>query len=97
MKQCNRIATLKEILQIILNQKGMGTFTRNDIDKAIMNTRGMDPRTLENWFNYLWKLEYIRQPDPGVYVLNFCEVSKLDIHVDKSVLPLTINKRMDNV
>lgn len=72
---------MREILEKMLDMK-LPCYTRSDIEKAIMSTRMVvDQRTLNNWFQFLWKLEYLTQPEPSVYTLNWTKVAELELPV----------------
>ena len=72
---------IKEILQNLLETKKVGYYTKQDIEKAIMQSRGVDKRTIQNWFNMLWKLEYFVQPEPGIFNLNLEKIVDLEVKV----------------
>lgn len=73
---------IKEIIEsLIKGNKPIGFYTREDIDKAIMERRGGDKRTRDNWFNLLWKLDYLLQPELGIYHINLSKISKLELEV----------------
>jgi hypothetical protein len=74
----NRREQVTEILKTLLKTK-QTSYTQIDIGKAIMECRGLDPRTIRNWFNYLWKLEYFVQPDKDLYQLNYEKVAELEL------------------
>jgi len=74
----NRREQVIEILKALLKTK-QTTYSKVDVGKAIMECRGLDPRTIRNWFNYLWKLEYFIQPDKGVYQLNYEKIAELEL------------------
>lgn len=84
---------IKAIIQYLLDTKNVGCFTRNEVEKAIIKVKMIvDKRAVENWFNLLWKLEYLIQPSPKVFALNFAEIAELDVE-----LPLPINQEtLDN-
>jgi hypothetical protein len=62
-----------------LTLKKLNNYTYDDIAKAIMICRGVDNRTINQWFNALWKLEYLLQPSLGVYSLNLEKIAELEI------------------
>lgn len=73
----NRKEQVKQILRSLL-ETGHGLYVKSDIEKAIMENRGVDPRTRRNWFEYLWRMEYLVQPKQGVYAVNFEKVPGLE-------------------
>ena len=78
----NRELAIKEILERILEERNKVTnLSKSEIEKAIILSRGVDSRTIRNWFNTLWKLEYLTQPKAGSYNLNLVKVSQLEISV----------------
>lgn len=78
----------KQIFQTLLDSGKLGKFTRMDIDKAIMKALFVrDARSLNNWFNLLWRLEYFTQPAPGVYDLNFEALVLLEVPLPLQVDP----------
>ena len=88
---------IKAILQKLLAQNRTSGFTRNDIDKAIIKTKLVaDQRSIDNWFNLLWKLEYLQQPNPGQYQLNLSEILQ-NLEVKVPIEQLTLNRSKDNV
>jgi hypothetical protein len=76
---------IKQILQNLLDIKKVGYYTRADIEKAIMLSRGVDKRTIQNWFDVLWKLEYFLQPQPGVFNLNLEKVVALEVKIPPQI------------
>ena len=81
----NRKEQTKEIIQKLLDTKKLGYFTKSDIEKAIMFCRGLDPRTIQNWFNFLWKFEYILQPEPNIYHLNIVKIGELEVKIPPQI------------
>jgi hypothetical protein len=72
--------SITEIIQQILRTKQSTQFTKEDIELAIMKAQFViDRRSINNWFNVLWKLQYLEQPQPGKYCLNVTEVANLGI------------------
>ena len=47
----------------------------------------IDKRSIENWFNILWKFEILLQPEPKVYALNVAKVSELEISLPPKIDP----------
>jgi len=81
----NRDVAIREILERIIKQTNKLTdLSKNEIEKAIIFCRGVDPRTIQNWFNVLWKLEYLEQPTLGFYSLNLEKAIALDIPVART-------------
>lgn len=74
----NKREQIVEILNELFKTK-RNIWTKQEIETAIMTCRGVDPRTLKNWFAYLWKLEFFEQPQNGKYVLNFARLEALEI------------------
>lgn len=73
---------LKTIIQKLLNTNKTTGFTKTEIEKAIIKTKFIgDQRSINNWFNLLWKLEYFTQPKNNYYCLNLTEIASLDITV----------------
>ena len=84
----NKREQVKEILQTLLEgNKKLGCYSRGDIEKAITICRGLDPRTVKNWFSFLWKLEYFSQPEVGVYRLNLEKVAALEVPLPFQIDP----------
>ena len=75
----NKREQIVEVLNELFKTK-RNHFTKQEIEKAIIVCRGLDPRTLKNWWAYLWRLEVFEQPTKGKYVLNFAVLEKLEIH-----------------
>lgn len=74
----NRKECIKEIIQTLLESNPKtDCYSRGDIEKAIMICRGLDHRTIKNWFGFLFRLEYFTQPKPGVFELNTEKVATL--------------------
>jgi hypothetical protein len=81
----NREIAIKEILERIIEQTNKLTnLSKTEIDKAIILSRGIDPRTITNWFNALWKLEYLTQPMPGSYSINLEKAIGLEIPIERT-------------
>ena len=91
--QVNRREQVIEILKALL-KTNQPTYWKTDIEKAIMESRGLDPRTIRNWFDYLWKMEYFIQSKIGVYQLNFEKIAELELDV---VVLSPSQKRLFNV
>lgn len=78
---------LRKIVQQLLDL-GRFRYTRQDLDDAVL--RGLmvtDQRTFDRWFNLLWKLEFLLQPERGVYVLNVERVVQLEVNLPCEVDP----------
>lgn len=74
------IETVKLILEKLINQKNqLGYYRKADIEKAIIQVRGADYRTLKTWFNVLWRLEYLLQPEPGIFHINITKLAELEL------------------
>lgn len=84
----NKQEQIKEVLQSLVDRKLVNKYSKEDIEKAILKTRGFDERTVSRWFTALWKLDYFFQPEPGVYSLNFSKILELEIK-----LPIDIDPR----
>ena len=67
------------IVQLLAQNRDIGYYSKPDIERAIMTCRGCDLRTINNWFNYLWKLEYFIQPQLGIYHLNLNMIQTLEL------------------
>jgi hypothetical protein len=76
--QVNKKEQVKEILKTLLEMR-QPAYTERDIEKAIMQHRGLDPRTLKNWFRYLWRMEYLIQQKKSLYQLNYDKVAELEL------------------
>jgi len=78
-----REETIRAILEKLIsgNRQIGNRYSRDDIDKAIITVRGVDQRTRDNWFNVLWKLDYLLQPEKGWYSLNLSHLSELELKV----------------
>lgn len=84
----NKREQIKEIIQTLLESNTkIGYYSRSDIEKAITISRGLDPRTVKNWFSFLWKLEYFTQPEVGVYRLNLEKVAALEVPLPFQIDP----------
>lgn len=79
MINLKRKEQVKEILAQLLKKKSIGYYTRNDIDRAIIEVRGVDKRTLDNWFSVLFRLGYIEQKEPNVFHLVLEKVTELEL------------------
>ena len=78
----NKKEQVKAILKELLDRtQGKLQFGKDDLEKAIMSCRGCDKRTLKNWVEYLWKLEYINQPLPQYYEINIVKASELELEI----------------
>jgi hypothetical protein len=79
---------IREIIEYLLASDKFNCFTRSDIEKAIIVCRQpLDERTTNNWFNLLWKLEYIIQPKPKTYALNITKIQELEVALPEEVDP----------
>ncbi len=75
----NKQEEIKEIVTCLVDRKLINKYSKKDIEKAIMLSRGFDKRTVNTWFNALWDLDYILQPEPNVYSLNFAKLTELEV------------------
>ena len=89
----NKREQVIEILKVLLKSK-QTTYSKEDVEKAIMECRGGDHRTLRNWFRYLWRMGYFLQPQKDMFQLNFEKVVELEL--DEVILNPT-QKRLFNV
>ena len=77
---------VKEILENLINsKKELGSYSKREIENAILECRGSDPRTISNWFNVLWRLDYISQVRVGAFYLNFDKIAALEIKLPSEV------------
>lgn len=74
----NKKEQVIEILRELFKQK-RNHYTRSEIENAIITCRGVDPRTLKNWWNYLWRLEFFEQPSKNKYILNYTRLAELEM------------------
>jgi len=82
---------IKEILENLINQNNrIGYYTKEQIEKAIIQCRGADPRTIQSWFNALWKLQYLIQPQPNVFNINIDKIVDLEL---EHKIPIQIDKK----
>ena len=90
IKMCVSVCAVikREQIQTLLESNTkIGYYSRSDIEKAITISRGLDPRTVKNWFSFLWKLEYFTQPEVGVYRLNLEKVASLEVPLPFQIDP----------
>jgi len=79
-KKMKKEETIKAILEKLINQRNqIGYYSKDDIEKAIIQVRGADYRTLKTWFTVLWRLEYLLQPQPNIFHLNLAKISELEL------------------
>ena len=79
----NKETTICLILKRLIEQTNKLTdYSKADIDKAIIFCRGIDPRTVQNWFTVLWKFEYLLQPMPERYSLNLEKAASLALPIE---------------
>ncbi len=93
----NKQQKIKNILtQLLLKTKKNGNFSRYEIESAIQVVLlAADERTINNWFNLLWKLEIFEQPIQGRYNLCWDHIVQLEVAVP---IDLDSNqKRLNNV
>jgi hypothetical protein len=83
----NKQERIKQVLQSLVDDARVNRFSRREIEKAILKTRGFDTRTVSTWFNALWKLEYFLQLEPGVYILNYSKIAELEVKLPVEVDP----------
>jgi hypothetical protein len=71
---------IREIVETLIKQgRRINSYSREEIDKAIITCRGVDKRTRKTWFNILWSFEYLLQPQPNLYSLNMVKLAELDV------------------
>lgn len=77
----NKKQKLKAILeQLIMKTRKTGSFSKNEIERAIqVSLMAADERTIANWFDLLWKLEFFEQPTPNLYNLNWERIVDLEV------------------
>jgi len=76
----NKLEQIKEVVtNILVDKRLINKYSKKDIEKAIMRSRGFDKRTVNSWFNALWNLNYLLQPEPNVYSLNFSKLVELEV------------------
>jgi len=79
---------IKKIVQKLLNQNKLSGFSRADIDKATLQALlVLDQRSFDRWFNFLWKLEYLTQPEPEKYSLNVERIVELEVKLPEAINP----------
>ena len=82
----NKETTIRLILKRLIEDSNKVTdLSRSEVDKAIIFCRGVDPRTVQNWFNVLWKFEYLVQPVPERYSLNLEKAASLDLPIESTL------------
>lgn len=74
----NKKEQVTEILKELFKKKS-NHYHKTDIENAIITCRGLDPRTLKNWWNYLWRLGFFEQPSKDKYILNYNRLSELEM------------------
>ena len=77
---------VKEILSTLMTEAKSLDYDRNQVEKAIIKCRGIDPRTVKVWFNILWKFEYFTQPRKGLYRINLEKLSELELVVPSEII-----------
>ena len=83
-------------MQTLLD-KGKIQFSRAEIESAIVKTLLVaDQRSIDNWFNLIWRLEYFTQPRVGVYQVFFENLRELDVVVDLQQETLDVNIKSIN-
>ena len=75
---------LKELVETILKEGTRQGNSKSQIETIINKCRGMDKRTIQNWFNALWKLGYLIQSRSNLYFVDVTKACELEI-----VLPLS--------
>jgi len=60
----------EEIINFLLREGFKHQVSKREIEKAIMNIRGIDERTIQRWFRALEVFEYIKPINAYVYQLN---------------------------
>ncbi len=85
MKKKERIT---EVIEHLITSGKFNSYTKRDVEKAIIVCRQpLDERTIQNWFNLLWQLEYLIQPECGVYSLNLPKLQELEVKLPEQVNP----------
>jgi len=81
----NKRQQTRQVLANLLEAtKGNPSFRRQHLEKAIMQARGGDKRTVKNWWGYLWTLEYFSQPSPEAFRLNVNKIIELELEVKET-------------
>ena len=69
--------TLQQIVDYLIAEGYRVQVTRNHVEKAIMEIRGIDPRTVETWLKALVRFEYLIPTALNVYRLNPLKIPQL--------------------
>jgi hypothetical protein len=74
----NRKEQVIEILKELFKKKA-NHYHKHEIETAIITCRGLDPRTLKNWWAYLWRLGFFEQPSKDKFILNYNRLAELEM------------------
>ena len=94
----NKKTQVSEIIQkLLMETKGSLIFQRSELEKAIMECRGCDKRTLKNWWRYLWMLGYFTQPRQAIFQLETKRLLELELErepITQAHLPLSTHTQI---
>ena len=69
--------TCEKIIEHLLKEGYKYQVTRREVEKAITQLRGIDPRTIDNWMRALITFEYLHHEHYGIFKINPLKVPHL--------------------
>ena len=79
---------IKKIFKELLKKNKLAGFTEEEIKIAISTAKIVaDPRTIDNWFQLLWRLGYYEQAGFNYWTLNPTQIAELEVKLPVQVDP----------
>ena len=69
--------TCEQIINSLLREGFKFEVSKKDLEKAIMQHRGIDERTVQRWIKALTTFEYLKQVSPNIYAFNPLKVPQV--------------------
>ena len=89
----NKRDRIKTVIEKLITNPHFNKFSKPDIQKAIIIAReALDERTVERYWNLLWNLQIIIQPELNTYSLNIVKIQEYELP-----LPLTADPKQQRL
>ena len=79
VNKMNPIQTLEKIMETLTKNGYSYQVTRRDLEKAIIQVRGIDKRTIERWIQLLLIFEFIKKENEKVFDINITKINIVNI------------------
>ena len=75
----NPTKTLEQIMEVLTRNGYSYQVARKDIEKAIIQVRGIDKRTIERWIQLLLIFGFLKEVNDKVFEINITKIRIVDI------------------